>query len=1050
MSQSLDEIMLQYQGGVERNSLVTILEQDTNSTEELQICQHSPYYDFDKLTQVVKGKKNNFSIFSTNARSINANFSEIQIFVESLKENGFAFSAICVQESWLADGDDISQIQLDDYECIPQGKTCSIRGGLIIYLHKNFKYEEKMKLNTYDTWEGQFIKVKKSNTMTKDIMIGNIYRLPRELVENYQTFIDEFTPVITSLNATKSEIFMTGDYNIDLLKINEKPLFATYLDMFTNNSFYPKITYPTRFSNKHGTLIDNIFCRLSGETMETTSGILIKKFSDHQPYFTILDGVHTKEPPIKYIRVSKNDQACVEKFHDEIIAKLSSSNMNENLSQDPNVNYNILHDIIQKAKSTHMPTKLVRFNRYKHKKSKWITQGIIKSIHFRDALYKRCKITDPESLIYTTLKTNLANYNQILRKSIRLAQKNYYESLFTKFKDDIRNTWKTINDLLHRIKKKKSFPLFFKDEENNMITDKTIIANKFNSFFAGIGPKLANNISAPRNKNFKNYLTNRYTVKFHFQNINEEDLRAIIDKLAPKTSLGFDGLSTKLVKEVKEPLLRPLRIIINQMLNSGIFPDKLKIAKICPVYKKDEEYLFTNYRPISLLPAISKIFEKVIFRQLYEYFQVNKLLYKSQYGFRTAHSTEFAALEVIDRILIEMDKNDIPVNIYLDLSKAFDTLDHNILLEKLHYYGVQDTELRLMKSYLSNRKQYVDIENSSSDLLTVKTGVPQGSILGPLLFIIYINDICTASSLFDFIIYADDTTLSSALKVITRQSDSLNTSYIINNELNKINDWLKTNKLSLNIKKTKYMMFHTVQRKVPVLDLRIDGINIERVSQFSFLGLTLNENLTWHDHVNKIANKISKNIGVLNRLKHYIPLKTKLTIYNALILSHLNFCILAWGTNYKRLFTLQKKALRIIELSKYNAHTEPIFKKHKLLKLEDIHTLHQLKFYYKFKHHQLPAYLQNLPLNCIREIHEYPTRGQRQDDIRHPKINHEYMRKFIRFKIAVTVNDTPASILEKIETHSLQGYSNYIKTNILNGYKNKCTIDRCYICSRHN
>ena len=177
------------------------------------------------------------------------------------------------------------------------------------------------------------------------------------------------------------------------------------------------------------------------------------------------------------------------------------------------------------------------------------------------------------------------------------------------------------------------------------------------------------------------------------------------------------------------------------MINTGIFPDKLKLAKVCPIYKKDDENLFTNYRPISLLPAISKIFEKVIFRQLYDYFQIKKLFYNSQYGFRTEHSTEFAALEVIDRILIEMDENEIPINIYLDLSKAFDTLDHNILLYKLNHYGISGSSLKLIESYLTNREQYVEIDNTKSKTQKIKTGVPQGSILGPLLFLIYINDI---------------------------------------------------------------------------------------------------------------------------------------------------------------------------------------------------------------------------------------------------------------------------------------------------------------------
>jgi hypothetical protein len=197
---------------------------------------------------------------------------------------------------------------------------------------------------------------------------------------------------------------------------------------------------------------------------------------------------------------------------------------------------------------------------------------------------------------------------------------------------------------------------------------------------------------------------------------------------------------------------------------TGIFPNKLKIAKVIPLYKKGDDSIFDIYRPISILPSISKVFERTMFNQLHEYFYKNKLYYSSQYGFREKHSTELAALELVDRITNEMDNNAIPINIYLDLSKAFDTLDHNILLNKLKYYGINGTSLELCKNYLINRKQYVIIDNIKSDEAFISTGVPQGSILGPLLFIIYMNDIIFASDIFKFIIYADDTTLFSTLK----------------------------------------------------------------------------------------------------------------------------------------------------------------------------------------------------------------------------------------------------------------------------------------------
>ncbi len=320
--------------------------------------------------------------------------------------------------------------------------------------------------------------------------------------------------------------------------------------------------------------------------------------------------------------------------------------------------------------------------------------------------------------------------------------------------------------------------MFFKDGDN-IVTNKELIANKFNSFFTNIGTTLSQQIKSPKNKSFKSYLTKNYNNTFTFQSTSEETIGQIINKLAPKTSFGFDGISTKLLKTIKDAIIKLLTVIINKMLNTGIFSEKLNIAKIIPVYKKEDDTLFTNYRPKSLLPTVSKIFENVIFKQLYHFVLDKKLLYNAQYGFRTDNSTEYASLQLVDRIIVEMHKMNAPVNIFLDFSKAFDTLNHKILLDKFEHYGINEISLWLIESYLTNRKQYVEIDGSNSDMLSLTTGVPQGSILGALLFIIYINDIAQASKLFDFIIYADDTTLSTTLEIVIRNTPNLNADNIL-------------------------------------------------------------------------------------------------------------------------------------------------------------------------------------------------------------------------------------------------------------------------------
>jgi len=1026
---------------------------ENDESDQIQIIKHSSYYDTNKLYSLIKHKKTCFSILSTNIQSLNAKFDELTIFINDLKDKDFEFSAICIQESWLSENDATNHLFLENYTLIPQGKSCSSKGGLVIYLHNKFTYENKMCLNNFETWEEQVIGVTKGG-LTKSIVIANIYRPPNNLNHKYRQFIQELTPTLKALENMNTESIITGDFNIDLLKINERNVFSEFFDSLTVNSFYPKITLPTRFSNDHGTLIDNFFCKLTEKSLNTTSGILTKRFSDHQPYFTFLNVVLHKDPPPKFIKTNTQTLESIKKFEDELIHSNIQNRLDKSTTADANTNYNILFDIIDMARLKHLPNKTIKFNKHKHKKTNWITRGLIKSIHYRDSLYKKLKMQDIYSPEHTATKAVLKEYNVIIKKCIRFLKREYYKACFHKFKDDIRNTWKTINDILNKSKKKKTFTDTFHDEED-IITDKLEIANKFNKFFTTVGPNLANNINYKGNKTHKDFLNIKYTKQFKFEEINKDVIIKVIKNMKSKSSCGFDGISTKLLKIIKDVLLQPLVIIINQTLNQGIFPHKLKIAKVNPIYKKDSKSQFTNYRPISLLPAISKIFERIIYDQVYEFFQNEKLFYSSQYGFRTKHSTELAALEIVDRLINKMDNKEIPINIYLDLSKAFDTMDHLILKSKLEYYGIKGTPLKLFDSYLTNRKQYVDFEDTESDMLDITTGVPQGSILGPLLFIIYINDMANVSKLFHSIIYADDTTLSS---VTSSFNTNMTVERNINIELAKISEWLKVNKLSLNVKKTKFMIFHTPQKQITSFSLKIDGTEIDRVSEFNFLGLIINENLNWKLHTEKIANGISKTIGVLNRLKHLLPLNIKITLYNSLILSHINYCILVWGYDRERINKLQKKSIRAITVSKYNAHTEPLFKKLNLLKIEDILKIQQLKFYFKYSQNQLPYYFieqknsssqietDMFVLKLNSNIHNHNTRQRNNLHVTHK--NHSYAEKCLRHNIIKTINSTPAMILNKIHTHSIHGYVNYAKNVFIQNYSEHCEIRNCYICNR--
>ena len=276
-----------------------------------------------------------------------------------------------------------------------------------------------------------------------------------------------------------------------------------------------------------------------------------------------------------------------------------------------------------------------------------------------------------------------------------------------------------------------------------------------------------------------------------FKCMTEKTTIKAIDELENNSSSGHDCISKKFLKVIKCNISKSLTIIINQMITTGIFPYAFKVAKIIPIFKKGDSSLLVNYRPISLLPRISKIFESVIHDQMYEYFNNIKLLAEQQYGFRKKHSTEYAAINLIDHVSKEMESGKTPGNVYSDLSKAFDTLTFDILLYKLKYYGVTDTTLNLMSNYLKNRKQYVVYDTIRSEYSEVYTGVSQGSILGPLFFSICIYDLISSSDKLNFLRYANDTTIYFNLEDFDQQ----NTEVEINTELEKVNTWLKLNKL---------------------------------------------------------------------------------------------------------------------------------------------------------------------------------------------------------------------------------------------------------------
>ena len=487
--------------------------------------------------------------------------------------------------------------------------------------------------------------------------------------------------------------------------------------------------------------------------------------------------------------------------------------------------------------------------------------------------------------------------------------------------------------------------------DNIELSNSEIIVNKMASFYASVGMSYAKRI--PKSEvSTAMYLNNieRNSKSIYVTPTNELEVKNIIDKLASKNCSGWDGTSNRIVKHIKEEIVYPLTRLINKSLEFGIFPDSMKIAHVTPLYKSGSELLNTNYWPISLLPVLSKIFEKVMYSRVYNFLQSSNQLFKSQYGFCKGHSCENAVQELLSAITKGFDHKEYTAALFLNLSKAFDTLNHNILFQKLGLYGIRGLCLDWLKHYLLNRRLSVKCVVGEPSELSLSTeyplefGIPQGSCLGPLLFLVYCNDLPRNLSFCNSILFVDDTTLYKSHKNLRYLK------WCIQEELNQLLDWYRANKLTLNINKSVCVLFNEKGKDVN-FEIEIDNIQMKTMKCYKFLGIWLDNRLKWDHHVSKLVLKIKRNMHLLKSGRNMLNVHTKLIIYYAHIQSHITYGLSSWGnmicnTVINKLQNLQNKCKKLIFVNQH--------KSDKVLQICDLIKLENCKFGYKLINGMLP------------------------------------------------------------------------------------------------
>ena len=541
--------------------------------------------------------------------------------------------------------------------------------------------------------------------------------------------------------------------------------------------------------------------------------------------------------------------------------------------------------------------------------------------------------------------------------------------------------------------------------ENKLYDTATVeFSDILNKHFTELGTKMGNKIPKT-NIHFASFIKSHYRNSFVVYDTDFDEIKAIIDNLKLNTACGIDGITTRLVKLASINIIPTLVKLFNMSFSQEIFPDVLKKTQVVPVPKVSSPMNLTDFRPISILPVFSKILEKLLYARIMNYLNKYKILNPSQHGFKINDSTELAVTVMYDELLSNLERNKYTCSIFLDLSKAFDTVDHNILLKKLELYGFRGKIYNYLKSYLYNRQQCTKIDNKFSSFLQIKCGVPQGSVLGPLLFLLYVNDLPNASK-FKSTLFADDTNLCiSHVDMFQLEKDT-------NIELKKVDNWMICNKLSVNYMKTCFMI---ISRSAISYDFELEiGENkLQRVKQLKYLGVVLDDRLSWSAHVSFLSTKLSRVIGIMYKLRHYAPYDVLRTVYFSLFHSHLCYSLLNWGRANDSLIhsveILQNKCIRAALFCPRRTPLNAMYKKFNALKLVDLIEISIGNFRYRYSNNMLPLSFCNY-FTEISLVHSHFTRFSAHTEFFLQRPINAIGQKKIRYIGAEKWNNIPVEI----------------------------------------
>jgi len=913
---------------------------DMTYANNINNCNYYLEDDFGKKISNFRCAEKCFSLTHLNIRSIPKNLEYWNLFLKSLN---YEFTVIGISETWLTENN-VNCFDIDGYQHEYLFRSSGKRGGGVsLFIKDTIEYFVRNDLSRMeDCLECLFIEVPGNQTgLGKNCVLGTIYRPPNTSI---QTFNEKISEILHTVKSENKYIYLMGDFNIDLIQTDTHLPTSDFLEIMYSFGLFSLISKPTRVKGESATLIDNIFTN-NILNCETINGIFFVEISDHFPVFSLNLTTQVKERSGPDFQIRDYSKVNVDKFQRQL-QTLDWSDVIH--CQDGLLAFELFYERYNMIYNGCFPIKSLKTG-YLTKRS-WLTDGLKKSIKMKNKLYLKMLKNKTEETI-----AKYRNYKSKLRKLLRITERKHYEQLIKENKCNSKKMWAIIKDVITKKRGNKIQSKF--RIGNSEITNKNRIANHFNNYFVNIGKELDRAIP-DASVDPIDYINFNCLPSIAITSTDQNEVSKIVMSLK-NTSPGCDGIHSKILKQTFPLYSRVLTHVLNLSLLQGIFPKSMKIARVIPLYKAGDHMQISNYRPVSILPLFSKVLEKLMYNRLLNYINEYDILHKYQFGFREKHNTNMALITLVDNITTAIDQGELVLGVFLDFRKAFDTVNHQILLRKLYKYGIRGIAYKWIQDYLTQRHQFVSFNNVNSESKQITCGVPQGSVLGPLLFLLYINDLMNVSDLLFSILFADDTNLFLRGKAVDE------TILLFNLELEKVVEWLKANRLSLNLDKTHFMVFTSSRRSIIQLqDLKIDGRNIKYVDNTKFIGVILDSKLKWDKHITMLKSKLSRGMGILSKARKTLAVPTLITLYYSFIYPHFLYCIEVWGkaadVYMNSLAVMQKRILRVMSSSSFRASTSPIYKKFEILKLEDIYRFVIIQFVFKYVKGLLPSVFDNM------------------------------------------------------------------------------------------